>query len=100
MQMITIVIIAFKKRVMAVAKLKGCEILAEWLKSMVNHWCVLSTKEGDKEVILEKWLSLVNHLHNNHQGHGKKCQHGRLRNRKWLKHRMSDSIALYSFISF
>ena len=72
------------------AKEKGCEIVGEWLKSMVNHiyWSAYSTKDGNGEVILEKWLSLVNHLHNKHRGHGKvykRCTHGRLRKRKWLK---------------
>ena len=79
---------------MKVAQQKGCEILGEWLRSMLNHlyWCPLSTKDGDREVILEKWLSLINHLHNKHSGHGKKykkCPHGRLQNRKWLKYRES-----------
>ncbi len=84
---------------MKVAKLKGCEVLGEWLRSMINHlyWCAISTKDGDEDVILEKWLSLINHLHNKHRAHGKKykkCSHGRLRNRKWLKYRESDSLKL------
>ena len=62
---------------------------------MINHfyWCAFSTKDGNGEVILEKWLSLINHIHNKHRGHGKvykKCTHGRLRNRKWLKYRKLD----------
>lgn len=74
------------------AKVKGCEIVGEWTRSMINHlyWCVFSTKDGNREMIMEKWLSLINHLHNKHRGHGKlykKCAHKRLRNRKWLKHR-------------
>lgn len=77
---------------MKLAKQKGCGIVGDWSKSMVNHlyWCASSTADGDEEVLLEKWLSLLNHIHNKHQGHGKKykkCTHGRLRNRKWLKYR-------------
>ncbi len=61
---------------MKVAKQNGCEILGEWLKSMVNHlyWCALSTKDSDEEMVLEKWLSLTNHLHNKHRRHGKKLK--------------------------
>ena len=52
---------AFKKKVSKVAKLKGCDIIGEWVRSMVNYlyWCALSTKDGDIDVILEKWLSLI-----------------------------------------
>ena len=56
------------------------------LVSYVNRrWC-------DSEMILEKWKSLGNHIHNKHRGHGKKfkkCIHGRLRKKKWFKFRKS-----------
>ena len=83
---------AFKKKVNKLSKEKGCEIVGEWQRSMINHlyWCAHSTKDGNTEVILEKWLSIINHIHNKHRGHGKlykRCAHGRLPNRKWLKYR-------------
>lgn len=86
-------ILAFRKKVEKLAKEKGCEVVGEWQKSMINHlyWSAYSTEDGNGDVILEKWLSLVNHLHNKHRGHGKvykRCAHGRLRKRKWLKHSM------------
>ena len=79
------------------AKLKECEILGEWSRSMVNHlyWCAMSTDDGNGDVILEKWLSLINHMHNEHHGHGKtykKCGHECLQNRKWLKHRKYNNF--------
>ena len=58
---------------------------------------MMSTEDGNGEMILEKWKSLANHIHNKHRGHGalfKKCQHGRLR-RKWLKYRKLFWLILY-----
>jgi hypothetical protein len=77
------------KKVEKVSKQKDCEVIGEWVRSMVNHlyWWIMSTEEDD-ECIKEKWLSLLNHLHNKHKGHGKiykECQHGKLHKRKWLK---------------
>ena len=83
--------VGFRKKVEKLAKKKGCELVGEWIKSMVNHlyWAAMSTEDGDSEVITEKWLSLVNHIHNKHKNHGKvyqQCAHGRLK-RKWFKYR-------------
>lgn len=74
--------------------MSGCEDIGPWIKSMVNHlyWSAMSTEDGDSEMILEKWKSLGNHIHNKHRGHGKKfkkCIHGRLRKKKWFKFRKS-----------
>ena len=52
------------------------------------YWYVVSTGDGNEDVIKEKWLSLLNHVHNVHRRHGKiykRCNHGRLR-RKWFKY--------------
>ena len=70
---INFLIPAFRKKVAKLAKEKECEIIGEWIRSMINHfyWCAFSTKDGNGEVILEKWLSLINHIHNKHRGHGK-----------------------------
>ena len=78
-------------------------MIGEWTRSMINHlyWSVTSTEEGKDNVITEKWLSLVNHLHNKHTGHGKvyrKCQHGYLR-RKWFRYRKYTNI-VYMYIFF
>jgi hypothetical protein len=89
-----------KKKIEKAAKEKDCNILFEWCKSMVNHlyWCAASTPDGNGELLLAKWLSLDNHLHNIHRGHSDiyhnciyhNCGHGRLRGRrekkkKWLE---------------
>ena len=74
--------------------MSGCEDIGPWIKSMVNHlyWSAMSTEDGDSEMILEKWKSLGNHIHNKHRGNGKKFKkyiHGRLREKKWFKFRKS-----------
>ena len=85
---------AFRKNVEALAHKKECEIVSEWIKSMVNHlyWSATSTKDGDGELILAKWLSLVNHIHNVHSGHGElfpECAHPSIysHKKKWPKER-------------
>ena len=76
-------LVGFRKKVKAVAKQKDCELVGEWEQSIINHmyWCVASIPSGDGNMMVAKWLSLVNHIHNKHLGHGKpfrKCTHGRL----------------------
>lgn len=86
--------IGFRKKLEALAKKKGCELVAKWQRSIINHlyWCVASTPDCNGEVIKAKWLSLERHIHNKHTGHGRlfpKCTHGKLvgqnRNKKWFK---------------
>uniref|UniRef100_A0ABM0MDF2 Uncharacterized protein LOC102804858 n=1 Tax=Saccoglossus kowalevskii TaxID=10224 RepID=A0ABM0MDF2_SACKO len=83
-----------KKKVNALSKLKGCEDVGLWRRSLVNHmyWCSLSTPSGDGEMIAAKWKSIANHVQNKHSGHGElfpKCRHGPLhgrdRQKEWLK---------------
>ena len=61
---------------------------------MINHlyWNIVSTSDGNGEMMKAKWLSLVNHLHNDHSGHSElfpNCSHGNIagREKKWLKQR-------------
>ena len=82
-----IVCIGFRKKLEKLGKQKGCELVCEWQKSIINHlyWCVSSSSDDDSsELIKAKWLSLENHVHNVHKKHSKefpKCLHGRLRGR-------------------
>ena len=69
-------------------------MIGKWSKSIINHlyWCAVSTTDGNQDIIHDKWLSLINHIHNkrHHSGLFKKCTHGRIRNRvtkKWFKPR-------------
>ena len=44
----------------AAAKLKDCDLIGHWQSSIINHlyWCVVSTPNGNSELIKAKRLSL------------------------------------------
>ncbi|KAJ8301015.1 hypothetical protein KUTeg_022534 [Tegillarca granosa] len=70
-------------------KIKGCGDVALWARSVSNHmyWCAASSN-GNGEVVLEKWLSILNHVVDIHEGHGNKfleCVHDQLEDRVWMK---------------
>ena len=48
----------------AIAKLKECEDVALWKPSIINHlyWCSGSTPDGDSELIIAKWQSIMHHM--------------------------------------
>lgn len=45
--------------------------LVNWKQSILNHlyWCAASS-HGDGEQVKAKWLSILKHVTNIHQGHG------------------------------
>lgn len=72
-------------------KAEGRPIRA-WIKSLVNHmYWVAASSPTDVEGTLkqQKWLSILNHIANVHQGHGDlflECVHPPIEyDRKWLK---------------
>ncbi|KAJ8043460.1 hypothetical protein HOLleu_10553 [Holothuria leucospilota] len=84
---------SLKKKITSLGKKKGNEILNEWCKSIINHlyWSASSTPDGNPELMLEKFLSVINHMQNIHSGHEgtlfNSCAHQPLegeRPRKWL----------------
>jgi hypothetical protein len=73
-------LLGFAKKLDALAKTKGNEVIRPWIKSIVNHiyWYATSTPAGEEETIVANWLSLLNHVQNVHEGHGElypKCIH-------------------------
>ena len=51
------------------------------------YWCAASSG-GDGELVEQKWLSILNHVTDVHEGHGEKfprCEHGELEERDWMK---------------
>jgi len=88
-------LIALSKKIDALVKEKDCEMVGKWKKSIINHlyWSAVSTPNSDGEMMLAKWTSLDNHIHNKHKNHGKLfpvCKHKAIRKgrkKKWFKPR-------------
>ena len=80
-----------RKSLTAISKLKGCEVLAEWIKPCERHlyWSATSTFNGCGRVIWAKFKSFLNHVVNKHSGFDEplfnKCVHRDIPPRKWLK---------------
>ena len=50
---------------------KDCELIAEWVKSIINHlyWHAALAPDGDGKQMVIRWKSLLNHLCNEHDEH-------------------------------
>ncbi|KAH7956195.1 hypothetical protein HPB52_006839 [Rhipicephalus sanguineus] len=77
-----------KKKLKAAAKSKGCESIKPWIQSITNHlYWVAAMGQGDEELTLSMWRSLLNHICNIHHGHEgpyTECLHGPLEERDWM----------------
>ncbi|XP_056015759.1 uncharacterized protein LOC125677033 [Ostrea edulis] len=65
---------------------KKCKKVAYWARSVSNHlyWCAASSNENG-ELVMEKWFSVLNHVANIYEGHGKPCLSCLLEDRDWIK---------------
>ncbi|XP_037516619.1 uncharacterized protein LOC119393581 [Rhipicephalus sanguineus] len=77
-----------KKKLTVAAKKSACAALKEWIQPVVNHlyWCV-AVSEGDGDLLVAMWKSMLNHVINMHAGHDSpypRCLHGDVQNGKWL----------------
>ena len=82
--------VAVKKKLQTIAKVKECEEVAGWIRSISDHlyWSAASTQGNNGDLILSKWKSVANHVQNVHEGHEgpfQQCKHEELEARKWLK---------------
>lgn len=71
-----------KKKLVPKSKLRGCEDLHFWIKSICNHlwWCAKHCN-GDKDILEESWKSIIQHVANVHTFEGKlftECKHDTL----------------------
>ena len=71
-----------KKKLVKLAKKKGCHDLNEWIKSGAN--C-----NKDHTLLREKWVSILHHIRNKHRWEDatvhKKCEHPKLSKRDRLE---------------
>ncbi|XP_071498945.1 uncharacterized protein [Diadema antillarum] len=80
-----------KKKINAVAKLKDCEVVGRWKRSIVSHvyWCAASSPDGNGDMIAAKYKSILNHIRNVHDNHGDlfpTCAHGEeYGQREWMR---------------
>jgi hypothetical protein len=90
------------KKLQAASKKKLCEIVGQWSHSISNHlyWCAASS-DGNGELMLQKWLSILNHVVDEHEGHGDlypRCLHGPVNDRQWMTRGTSKSLPLYVYL--
>ena len=89
------------KKLVKASKTKGLEVLKEWTKGVRNHlyWCIQSTKAGFHQLVIAKWISILRHASNKHEGHGElfpKCAHGEdIQKRKWIKVGRQELLKTY-----
>jgi len=83
------------KKLTEKSKKKDCGDLSPWIKSISNHlwWCA-ETCEGNKELLREKWISIVHHTADIHSWDSAdiyhKCPHPPIprdeaRKKRWLQ---------------
>ncbi|KAG0429539.1 hypothetical protein HPB47_023554 [Ixodes persulcatus] len=71
-----------KKKLTAAQKRAGCQPLEEWTQATTNHmyWSAMAAG-GNKELLVEIWLSMQNHVIDKHTGHGgsyTRCVHNEI----------------------
>ncbi|XP_064417114.1 uncharacterized protein LOC102361825 [Latimeria chalumnae] len=77
------------KKITKAGNKSGFQILKRWSHSISNHmyWCA-STSGGDEELVVHKWLPIMNHVANIHTGHGTRfpaCKRGDIGERSWIE---------------
>ncbi|XP_049527861.1 uncharacterized protein LOC119462406 isoform X2 [Dermacentor silvarum] len=77
-----------KKKLKAAAKFRNCAYIQQWIHSIINHlYWVAAMGQGDGDLIVSMWKSLVNHICDQHHGHERpftECLHGPLEDRAWM----------------
>ena len=84
-----------KKKLAKLSQYKDCEIVGVWIKSITNYmyWCAASASDGDGQLMVNRWKSLMSHLIDQHDD----CFHLPLgdRRKKWLTPGIYCSNSIY-----
>ncbi|XP_063052185.1 uncharacterized protein LOC134446823 [Engraulis encrasicolus] len=98
---------SIKKKLLSLGQTRGCQDVKPWVGSIVNHlyWSVVSTPPGNAQLVVDKWTSVISHIHNRHSGFEglfSSCAHGVLEGREqrkpWLKYHTKVSIEVEKII--
>lgn len=96
-----------KKKIFALGKTKGTEKAAEWSQSISNflYWVAASSSE-DSQIMVDKWLSISNHICNKHEQHPgpsfPSCLHGPIdpsAKTKWLRPGSTCYTKIHSIVT-
>ena len=92
------------EKIIKKSKKKQFQELSIWIQSVSAHfWWSIATCDGNYDILIEKWTSIVNHVSNKHSWRGakhfKKCVHHKLSRREikekvWLKTGTAAHVAL------
>lgn len=64
-----------KKKLKLAAKSKGCSSIRPWIEAINRHlYWAAAVGDGDGDLILSIWGSLLNHVCNKHEGHQGRLQ--------------------------
>lgn len=96
------------KKLTKKAKKKDCAEIMTWIQSVSAHfWWRISTCDGNYDLLIEKWTSIVHHIGNKHSWRKsklfKKCVHHKLTRREvkaicWLKPGTAAHVALEEIV--
>ena len=93
-----------RKKLTKLSKLRGCEIITEWIRACINHfhWCVSTTKPGQENVIWAKFRSYLTHITDVHEDASNpifnKCGHGEIdQPRNWFSKSKSMDCNYHDF---
>lgn len=77
------------KKLDTISKKKYCELIGPWAHSISNHiYFCAATSDGNGDLVREKWVSILNHVTDIHEGHSElypRCLHGPVDNRPWIR---------------